>query len=151
MTENCKLYETLVKCNSKLDEKHNPKSYECDSNCPFYGKCFYTVNCNPQNAKMQGFFGGWQKYLQYTFNGTKDVFIDGYHLVNALHLINSSRVDDIVIFRIAKKNKDSEGYSIKYLCKQANKQNVCANLVDLNKYIDKHFEYMGRKITKEDF
>ena len=148
----CKLFETLSKTESKLDSEHNPKSYSCTEECPWFGKCFYNVECPPKDPKLQNIIGGWQKYACYQINDKKCLLDwNGCTIINILHLMNPNRVSDIVIFRIAKKNKNDKSYSVRYVCRQGNKIQLCANITELNNYIDKNFEYSGRQLTQEDF
>ena len=148
----CKLFETLSKSNCELDNEHNPTSYDCKETCPWYNKCFYSYECPPQNARLQEFFGGWQKYARYEITDKKCHLksID-CPVINVLHLINPNKIDDIVIYRVAKKNKTKKNYNIRYYCVQGNKMKLCSDITELNNFIDKRCNYVGRKITLEDF
>jgi hypothetical protein len=110
------------------------------------------MECPPKNSLLETSFGGWQKYSVFEING-KNCKLDNtqYIVLNILHLLNPFKVDDIVIFRILKKNKDDDKYSVRYVCKQGNKQNVCANIKQLNDHIIKKCEYSGRLLTPKDF
>lgn len=148
---NCKLFETLSACVMELNGEYNPKGYSCDENCPFFDKgCFYQVECPPSDKNLQATFGGWQKYAKFTFNDKKATIENGYVVVNILHLISPERVSDIVVFRVAKKNKD-DTYAIRYFCKQGGKKHLCTDIKDLNLYIKKYFQYEGRDLNKKDF
>jgi hypothetical protein len=149
----CKLFETLSKCNATLIDKYNITSYKCDESCPHFNKCFYKVECPPEDSKLQEYFGGWQKYALYDMTSVKDCkFSDAsYIILNILHLITPFKPNDIIIFRIAKKNKEDDGYSIRYICKQGNKSTITANIKQLNEYMVSKCEYIGRNITPLDF
>ena len=146
--KNCKLYETLIKCDMELDAEHMPKSYALDENI----EKMYTVQCPPPNPRLQNLMYGWQKYAQYTIHDRKcKLKYNDCTVLNILHLINPEKIDDIVIFRITKKNKNDDGMSVRYVCTQNNKKQLCANLEELNNHLDKKCFYVGRKINKEDF
>lgn len=148
----CKLFETLSKSNCNLTEEYNPKSYDCTESCPWYSKCFYNCECPPQNPRLQEFFGGWQKYARYDINDKKCVLSSiNCPIINILHLISPNKVDDIIIYRVAKKNKTQKKYNIRYYCVQGNKTKLCADIVELNNFMDKRCSYSGRKINLEDF
>lgn len=148
----CKLFETLAKAGCQLDDEHNPQSYDCTDKCSSFGECFYNCKCPPDEPRLQEFFGGWQKYVCYEIKDKKCTLTSiGCPVINILHLISPNKVDDIVIFRVAKKNKNGKTYNIRYYCTQGNKQRLCADLVELNNYIDKHCNYSGRKLILEDF
>ena len=148
----CKLFETLSKIDLKLDTEHNPTSYSCTESCKWFGKCFYDVICPPKDNKLQNIIGGWQKYACYQIKDKKCILEwNGCLILNILHLMNPNRISDIVIFRIAKKNKSDNNYNVRYVCKQANRIQLCANLNELYNYISKNFEYNGRQLTTEDF
>lgn len=143
----CKLFETISKSGTSLDEEHNPKSYNCTESCPFYGKCFYTVECPPKDPTLQEYFCGWQKYAVYQINDKKCLLdYNGCNVINILHLINPMKAGDIIIFRIAKKNKNDNGFSIRYVCGQSSKVQFCSNLNELNNHLDKKCQYVGRKL-----
>jgi hypothetical protein len=148
----CKLFETLNMCNTNLDNEHKLNSYSCSEECPWFGKCFYDVKCPPDDAKLQEYFGGWQKYCVYNMKSHKcNLGGTSYIIVNILHLINPFKVDDIVIFRILKKNKDDDKYVIRYVCKQGNTSNIIGNIKQLNDHISKKCNYSGRLLTTSDF
>lgn len=148
----CKLFETLSKSNITLDAEHQPKCYNCTEECPWFNKCFYNVQCPPEDLKLQHYFCGWQKYAQYDINDKNCKADDNkYIVINILHLINPTKIDDVVIFRVAKKNKDDKTYSIRYMCCQTNKKQLCSDINELNNYLDKKCQYSGRKLVKEDF
>ncbi len=135
-----------------LDEQHNPKCYDCDEKCPWFGKCFYKIDTPLKNARLQNVMGGWQKYIKMDINDKEcKLTFNGCVVINILHLINPMKYGDIVIFRIAKKNKNDNKYSIRYVCCQNCKTQLCASLVELNNHMDKKCDYVGRKIELEDF
>ncbi len=152
MSESCKLYETLSKANLSLVDKYQPKSYNCDNSCPYFGKCFYRVACPPKDPKLEEFMGGWQKYAQFGFDDKdcKLVYNDGI-VRNILHLIHPAKIDDIILMRIVKYNKNKDTYALRYLARQGDKIQVLANLNEMNRYISNTYSYTGRTITKEDF
>ena len=147
----CKLFETLSKTNIQLDSKHMPTSYEMDDD---FNK-FYKVYCPPQNCRLQeNLISGWQKYALYDILD-KDCSVifnnNECRLLNILHLMNCSRISDIVIFRIVKKNKKSDVLNIRYLCSQESKSSICSNIAELNNYLNKKCQYIGRNLVKGDF
>lgn len=150
---NCKLYETLTRCNTALDKEYNPKSYQCNEECPWFGKCFYDFKCPPKNPNLQKCFGGWQKYCVFEIKNKKCKLDNTQYIItNILHLLSPFKVEDIVIFRIIKKSKDNDNvYNIRYICKQGNKSTLLANIKQLNDYIISKCEYTGRDINTTDF
>jgi len=131
--KSCILFETLSKSNMTLDEKHMPTSYNMDEN---FNK-FYKVISPPSNCRLQDdLISGWQKYAFYEILD-KDCTLaqTDNRVLSILHLINCTKVDDIVIFRIVKKNKKSGILNIRYYCVQGDKKNLCANIHELNNYL----------------
>lgn len=146
----CKLFETLSKTPIQLDSKHTPTSYEMDDD---FNK-FYTVSCPPADCRLQfNLISGWQKYALYKILD-KDCMVtynnNDYRVLNILHLMNCSKVSDIIIFRIVKKNKNNE-LVIRYICSQDDRKTLCANIAELNNHLDKKCQYAGRKLNKGDF
>lgn len=147
----CKLFETLSKTSIRLDDEHMPTSYEMDED---FNK-FYRVSCPPSNCRLQeNLISGWQKYALYEIldkNCSAVYNNNNYRLLNILHLMNCSKVSDIIIFRIVKKNKNGVTLNIRYLCSQDDKKMLCASINELNNHLDKKCQYSGRRLNKGDF
>lgn len=147
--KSCILFETLSKVNLTLDGKHTPTSYNMDED---FNK-FYKVFSPPNDCRLEdNLISGWQKYALYEILD-KDCLLtlNDCRVLNILHLMSCTKVDDIVIFRIVKKNKKKDVLNIRYICAQGDKYSLCANIKELNNYLDKKCQYSGRKINKEDF
>lgn len=157
----CYLFETLAKCKLSLKGFHS-NEYKCDSTCGYYQnpelidpkfkgcQCSIKILDNIVNKHLESNKFGWVKYELYYFDKPAATDDASVLIRSILHMMHHSE-PDVIVARIIKHNTKTESYHVRYIATQLNKSQMCANVAEMNAYIRKHFNYVGRDLTKHDF